>query len=104
MGSEKLEAAIQSATAMAKGAMAANPMLAPKAMKQMANLGAATAAVTASRTLGQFVAAQDRLGKLMLQSMQTATAISGTTADIAKRGLKPIHTKARANAKRLRKG
>ncbi len=42
-----------------------------------------------------------KLVRTMTQSAATTAELAGTAARVAERGLKPIHSRAKANAKRL---
>ena len=57
--------------------------------------------LAASRTAGQAMARQAKLVRTMTQSAATNAQLSGAAARLAQRGLKPIHSRATANAKRL---
>ena len=100
MGQEKIEAGVESATAMAAQMMAMNPLLGPRALKHMMTGAAAIMSLAASRTPGQAVARHARLVRTMTPSTGTAQ-FSAASARLAQRGLKPIHSRATANAKRL---
>jgi hypothetical protein len=58
---------------------------------------------TTSRTLPQLMQRQVQLGRTVSQSAQSAAQLSEVGARMAKHGLKPIHSRATANAKRLGK-
>jgi hypothetical protein len=59
--------------------------------------------LAASRTAGQSMARQAKLVRTMTQSAVTVSQLSSSAARLAKRGVKPIHSQATANAKRLGK-
>lgn len=103
MGQEKIEAALESGSAIAAQMMTLNPLLGPRAFKHMMTGAAAVMSLAASRTAGEAMARHAKLVRTMMQSAVTTAQLSGTTARIAHRGLKPIHSRATANAKRLGK-
>ena len=103
MGQEKIEASTESAQAMAAQMMRTNPQLGALAVKQMLTGATAMMSLATSRTIGQSMAQQAKLVRIMTQSAVTASQLSGSTARLAQRGLKPIHSRATANAKRLGK-
>jgi hypothetical protein len=103
MGQEKIEAGVQSASAMAAQMMAMNPLLGPRAFKHMMTGAAAVMSLAASRTAGQAMARHAKLVRTMMQSTATTAQLSGAAARLAQRGLKPIHSRATANADRLGK-
>jgi hypothetical protein len=103
MGQEKIEAGVESASAIAAQMMTLNPLLGPRAYKHMVTGAAAVMALAASRTAGQAVARHAKLVRTMTQSAATTAQLAGAAARLAQRGLKPIHSRATANAKRLGK-
>ena len=103
MGQEKIEAGVESASAMAAQMMAMNPLLGARAVKHMMRGMAAVMSLAASRTAGQAMTRHAKLVRTMTQSAATTAQLSGAAARLAQRGLKPIHSRATANAKRLRK-
>ena len=103
MGQEKVEASAESARAMAAHMMTMNLNRGVHAFSQMMNATTAFMSLAANRTPAQFVARQARLAETVARSAITAADLSTSTARLAKRGLKPIHSRATANARRLRK-
>ena len=103
MGREKLEAGVESASAMARQMMTMNPLLGPRAFEHMMAGAAAVMSLAASHTPGQALARHAKLVRAMTQSAATATQLSGAAGRLAQHGLKPIHSRATANAKRLGK-
>ncbi len=103
MGQEKLEAGVESASAVAKQMLAMNPLLAPRAFNHMMAGAAAVMSLAASRTAGQALARHAKLVRTMTQSAATNTQLSGAVGRLAHHGLKPIHSRATANAKRFGK-
>ena len=59
--------------------------------------------LAASRNVGQFIARQAKLAESLSRSAQAASDLSDSAVRLAGRGLKPIHARATANARRLRK-
>jgi hypothetical protein len=103
MGQEKVEAGAASARAIATQLASANLNLGGIALRNMLDGSAALLALAGSRNVGQLMARQTRLMRTMTQSARTATKLSGATARIARSGIKPIHARATANARRLAK-
>lgn len=103
MGQEKIETGVESASAIAAQMMTLNPLLGPRAFKHMMTGAAAVMSLAASRTAGQAMARHAKLVRTMSQSAATTAQLSGAAARLAQRGLKPIHSRATANAKRLGK-
>jgi hypothetical protein len=101
MGLEKVEAASESAQAVAARWITMNLNLGASVFRHMVTGGAAVASLTASRDFGQFVTRQAKLVETMCRASVTAREWSESTARLADRGLKPIHARATANAKRL---
>jgi hypothetical protein len=64
----------------------------------------ATLSMASSRTVQQSIAGQAQWICSLAQSAGTVLQLGSTAAHVAQRGLKPIHAKACANAKRLRRG
>ena len=103
MGQEKIEAGVESASAMASQMTTMNPWLGALAVKHMMTGAAAVMSLAASRTARQAMVRRAKLVRTMTQSAATTAQLSGAAARLAQRGLKPIHSRATANAKRLGK-
>ncbi len=103
MGQEKVEAASASACSMTSHMMRANTQLGTRAVRQMLADATDIMALAASRTAGQSIARQAKLVRTMTRSVNTASQLSAAAAQLAQHGLKPIHSRATANAKRLAK-
>ena len=103
MGQEKIEAGVESGSAMAAQMMTMNPLLGALAVKHIMRGAAAVMSLAASRTAGQAMARHAKLVRTMTHSAGTTAQLSGAAARLAQRGLKPIHSRATANAKRLGK-
>jgi hypothetical protein len=103
MGQEKVEAATESALAIAARLTTMSGMVSVRAFGNMINANAALMSLAASRTSGQFFVRQAKLANAVSRSAVTASAWTGSAARLADSGLKPIHARATANARRLRK-
>ena len=104
MGQEKIAAAAESAQAMALSSMRLTQQFGAMAFKQMLTGTAAILSLAASATPGQSVARQTKLVRdTMTHSAVATSQLSKSAARLAHRGLKPIHSRATGNAKRLQK-
>jgi hypothetical protein len=103
MGQEKIEAAAESAQAIAAQMTAMSSTIATRAFGHWMRGSAALMSLAASRSVGQFVTRQAKLAQAVSRSATTAFEVSDTTARLARHGLKPIHARATANARRLGK-
>jgi len=101
MGVEKLEAANESAWAMGQHLSTVNAQLAMGAWRDLAAAGAAWLTLASSKTLPQAIEQQQRLMQSVSQSADSASRLSELAARLTQHGLKPIHSRATANAKRL---
>jgi hypothetical protein len=104
MGQEKLDAAAASAQAVAMRMVGANQQFAVIAFKQLMNGAGGLLALLTAPTLalsGQKQA--ELLRNTMTDSADVASHLSGAIARLAHHGLKPIHSRAVSNAKRLAK-
>jgi hypothetical protein len=101
MGSEKVKAATESGLAVATRLQSANYQLMARAWQQwFASLGAMSS-LAGSRTFGEALSRQNRLFNSLVRSGRTHSQLSGDTARLASAALKPIHSAASANARRL---
>jgi len=103
MGQEKVEAATQSAQAIAAQMAALSGTIGTRAFSHWMSGSAALMSLAASRSVGQFVTRQAKLAQAMSRSANTAFELADSTARLAGHGLKPIHARATANARRLGK-
>ena len=103
MGQEKMEAGAKSAQAMAAHMLTMTLPWGTLACRDFLRSYAALMALASSRTLGQLVARQATLTQTLGQSAANLADTSKTVTKHAHRGLKPIHAKVVANAKRLAK-
>lgn len=103
MGREKIEAGAQSARAMAAHLMRGQQSATAQAFRDMQRGTAAFLSLATSHTPAQNIARQATLARALGQSALSTAGASKSAAKLAQRGLKPIHAKATANAKRLAK-
>jgi hypothetical protein len=103
MGQEKMEAIAESTQAMALHMMSMNPMLGFRAFDLMMKSSSAMLSLVTSTTIGQSLNHQAKLAKVLAESAQTNSELGNTAVKIAHHGLKPIHSRATSNAKRLSK-
>ena len=101
MGQEKIEAGIESASAMAAQMMAMNPLLATRAVKNMMTGATALMSLATSQTASQAMVRHAKVVGIMAQSASPTAQVFGAAARLAQHGLKPIHSRATANARRL---
>jgi beta-phosphoglucomutase-like phosphatase (HAD superfamily) len=103
MGQEKIEAANESAQAIAAQMMRINPLPGWRAFSRTVAVANAMMSVASSRTVAQSLRRQAALARTLAQSGATAPQICKSAAQVAWHGLNPLHSRATANAKRLRK-
>ncbi|MEO6566023.1 MAG: polyhydroxyalkanoate granule-associated phasin [Casimicrobiaceae bacterium] len=103
MGQEKFDAATESAHAIGVQLMNMNLRFGAQVVRQMMTGSAAMVSLASSRDVGQLVRRQAKLVQAASRSAATAAEISRSTVRLAANGLKPIHTRATANARRLGK-
>ena len=104
MGSEKIEAGLESWAAMGAHLTALNLRYATVAFDQWIALSKAMLSVANSRTPVQSLLSQAKLAQItMVETGKTASSAASSAARLAHHGLKPIHSRATGNARRLRK-
>jgi hypothetical protein len=103
MGQEKIEAGAQSAQAMAAHMMTMSQPWAALAFRHILRNSAALMSLASSRTPSQLIARQASLARALGQSAVSIADVSKDATKLVHRGLKPIHAKATANARRLGK-
>jgi hypothetical protein len=104
MGQEKIVVAAEWAQAMALSMIRLNQQVGALAFKQMLIGATAMMALASSRTTRQSVARQARFVRDTMDNSAVATSqISASAARLVNKGLKPIHSRAKRNAKRLAK-
>lgn len=101
MAQEKLAAASESGTAIVHQLQTSGLNLLNRAIRQWFSGAAALAGLITSATPAQALIQSDRLLDVSTQAVATASQMSSAAARVAQRGLKPIHAKATANARRL---
>ena len=101
MGQEKLTAVSESGAAIANQIHTASYSLAHRAMRHWLSGATAWIGLATSLTPAQAAAHSHELFNASHRAVATATQLSSAGARVAQRGLKPIHAKATANARRL---
>lgn len=97
-------AAAESAQAKALSVIRLNQQVGALAFKQMVIGATAMMAFGSSRTTGQSVTRQAKLVRDAMTNLAVATSqLSTSAAGLLDKGLKPIHSRAKRNAKRLLK-
>ena len=100
---EKIEAGAQSAQAMAAHLMTMSQPWGALAFRHLLRASAAFMSLASSRSPSQLIARQAALARALGQSSVRMADVSKDATRLAHRGLKPIHAKATANARRLGK-
>ena len=104
MGQEKIEAGYESAIAMSGGLLTMTLELGMFAFRQWFAGATALASMAMSRTASQYSGHQAKLFREQAtRSAVAATRLSSSVAQMAHRGLNPIHSRATKNARRLGK-
>jgi hypothetical protein len=104
MGQEKIEAAAESARAMAEFVMTMNRQLGAEAFSQMLTGSTAMISLAASSSVGQSIERQGELVRTMTESAIAASQLPNSTAGLfTQRAVRPIYSRTKANAKRLGK-
>ena len=103
MGQEKIEAGAQSAQAMAAHMVSMSQPWGALAFRHLLRNSAAFMSLASSRTPTQLIARQAALARAVAQSAISMADVAKNATKLAHRGLKPIHAKATANARRLGK-
>lgn len=104
MGQEKFDAATESAQAMAEQMMTINLHLWTRAFGLMLAATTDMMALATSRSMSQSMTRHARLVQTMTQSADTASEMSSSVARLAHSGLRPIHSRAMDNGRRLGNG
>ena len=105
MGKEKVAAGVESAQAMTHGAFGLGQQLAVMMFRQMLTGMPLMMSLATSATPHQSAVRQAKLVRAGLANTAEATSrISTAMPRIAHKGLRPIHSRAAANRKRLAKG
>jgi len=103
MGQEKLDAAFESAHAMGAQLAALNLRTGAAAYARIARSTSDFTALLASRNAGQFISRHAKLVRTMTRSATGSADLPALGIRLAARGLEPVHSRATANARRLRK-
>jgi len=103
MGQEKIDAGAQSARAMVAHMMSMRQPWGALAFRHILRNSAAFMSLASSQTPTQLIARQAALARAMAQLAVSMADVSRDATKLAHRGLKPIHAKVTANAKRLGK-
>ncbi len=104
MSQEKVMAAAESAQALTLSMMMLSRQIHALALKQILTGAWASLSLASSRTPAQSAARQAKLVRdTMANSAVAASQLSTSAARLVKKGLKPIHSRATGNAKRLAK-
>ena len=80
MGQEKIEAGVESASAMAAQMIAMNPLLGTRAVKNMMTGAAALMSLATSQTASQAMARHAKVVRLTAESAGTTAQVSGAAA------------------------
>lgn len=103
MGQEKLAAAAEVLQGVTARAMRYDAQAGMKIMKDMTTVQADLFSLANAKTVAQAMARNEKLGRSLKRAGLTAATLSDHTATMALRALKPIRSRAMANAKRLGK-
>jgi hypothetical protein len=104
MAREKGAVGLESALAVGEPLLRLNQEVAALAFKQIMSASVALMSIAASRTSAESVSRQSKLVQdTMTGSVIAAAKLSGSTAQIARRALTPVHRRVSGNARRLGK-
>ncbi len=103
MGQEKMEAATESMQAAVLSMMAFSPFAAMKMFNEMSAVHADLFNLATSSSLPVAISRNQKFGRSMRRAAHSAATLSDQTANAALDTLKPIHSRATANARRLGK-
>jgi hypothetical protein len=101
MGQEKIEAAAESARAMAEFVMSLNRQLESQAISQMLTGSTAMISLATSSSVGQSIERQGELIRTMTESAITLSQLPNSVGLFAHSAVKPLYSRKKANAKRL---
>jgi len=101
MGQEKIEAAAESARAMAELVMTMNRQLGAQAFSQMLTGSTAMISLAASSSVGQSLERQSELVRTVTESAIVASQLPNSAGLLAQSAVKPIYSRTKANARRL---
>ena len=104
MVQEKGQAASEAAQAVGARLLMLNQQIAALAFKQMLSASASLVSIATSRSAAESVERQSKLVRdTMANTVIAGSKLSGSTANVAQRALKPVHTRVLGNARRLTK-
>jgi hypothetical protein len=103
MGQEKIDAATESGRAIAAQLTTMHLKFGARLFRNMVTGTAALMSLAASRNVGESIARHATLAQTISRSAILASELSDSAATLARHGLTPIHARATANARRLRK-
>ena len=103
MGREKIDAAAESARAMAEFVMTINCQIGAQAFSQMLTGSTAMISLAASSSIGQSIERQGELVRTMTDSAITASQLPNSAGLLAQSAVEPIYSRTKANARRLGK-
>jgi hypothetical protein len=103
MGREKVDAAAQSAFAVGSELLRINQRSAMQGWLAVVASSADMMSLAGSRTASQFTARQVKLARTLRRSIPSAAAVSTASTSLAKAALKPVSSRAKRNAVRLRR-
>jgi hypothetical protein len=101
MGSEKIEAAVDSSSSMMSLWMTMLNDMAGQMMSAQQNVATAMSSLASSRTAGEAVERQMNLTNTVTGLSMSPARFAGDAMKLVGRGLAPFHSTALANAKRL---
>ena len=101
MGLEKVEAAGESLLAMGEQILTTNTQMWSRAWQDSLAAASAWLACGSSRTLPQIMERQFEVVHAVARSARSVERLSDATAHLIGQGLRPIHARATANARRL---
>jgi Phasin protein len=102
MGQEKMDAALESTQAMIAEMLAMHQWLVQATLQQLSASAAAIASLFTAQTPADLVQAQVTLASEMLATLQSAgEKAAAYLTSTAAQGLRPVHSRATANAQRL---
>jgi len=104
MGQEKVEAGAESLMAMGAYLFDIHHEVSTQALTHMMDLSQNMTALMTSQTASEALTHQARLADSLTRGAMQAADLSGKAAVLTERGLKPVHRRAVANARRLAKG
>ena len=104
MGREKLDAAAHSAFAVGSQLVRMNYRAGTQAWIALLQASTDTLNLAASRTPSQVVARHAKLARTLRGAGPSTAALSAASASLTRAALRPVHSRATLNAKRLRLG